>query len=61
MSTLAGVIDSPNFRFVKADICEREAVEQLFEEEHPDIVVYLAAESHVDRTIEDPGIFCKLM
>ena len=57
LSTLAGVMDNSNFRFVKADICDREAVEQLFREEHPDIVVNFAAESHVDRSIEDPGIF----
>ena len=57
LSTLAGVMDNPDFRFVKADICDREAVEQLFAEEHPDIVVNFAAESHVDRSIEDPGIF----
>ena len=50
-------MDNPNFRFVKADICDREAVNKLFEEEHPDIVVNFAAESHVDRSIEDPGIF----
>ena len=55
--TLAPVMDNPNFRFVKADICDREAVDKLFEEEHPDIVVNFAAESHVDRSIEDPGIF----
>ena len=57
LSTLAPVMDNPNFRFVKADICDREAVYKLFEEEHPDIVVNFAAESHVDRSIEDPGIF----
>ena len=57
LSTLAPVMDNPNFRFVKADICNREAVDKLFEEEHPDIVVNFAAESHVDRSIEDPGIF----
>ena len=56
LSTLAPVMDNPNFRFVKADICDREAVNKLFEEEHPDIVVNFAAESHVDRSIEDPGI-----
>ena len=39
------------------DICDREAVFALFEEEKPDIVVNFAAESHVDRSIEDPGIF----
>ena len=57
LSTLAPVMDNPNFRFVKADICDREAVYKLFEEEQPDIVVNFAAESHVDRSIEDPGIF----
>ena len=57
LSTLAPVMDNPNFRFVKADICDREAVDKLFEEEHPDIVVNFAAKSHVDRSIEDPGIF----
>ena len=57
LSTLAPVMDRENFRFVKADICDRQAVDRLFEEEHPDIVVNFAAESHVDRSIEDPGIF----
>ena len=59
LSTLKHVMDKPNFRFVKADICDREAVFQLFEEERPDIVVNFAAESHVDRSIEDPGVFLK--
>ena len=36
LSTLEPVMDNPNFRFVKADICDREAVYALFEEEHPD-------------------------
>lgn len=57
LSTLEPVIDNPNFRFVKADICDKEAVEKLFEEEKPDIVVNFAAESHVDRSIENPQIF----
>ena len=59
LSTLAPIMDNPNFRFVKADICDREAVEQLFVEEQPDIVVNFAAESHVDRSIDDPEIFLK--
>ena len=59
LSTLAPVMDNPNFRFVKADICDRDAVYKLFEEEKPDMVVNFAAESHVDRSIEDPGIFLK--
>ena len=57
LSTLRSVIDNPNFRFVKLDICDRDGVYNLFEEEHPDIVVNFAAESHVDRSIEDPSIF----
>ena len=59
LSTLASVMDEPNFRFVKADICDREAVNRLFEEEKPDIIVNFAAESHVDRSIEDPGVFLR--
>ena len=42
LSTLAPVMDAPNFRFVKADICNREAVDKLFCEEQPDIVVNFA-------------------
>lgn len=57
MSTLASVLTKPNFRFVKIDICDRDIVYQLFEEERPDMVVNFAAESHVDRSIEHPEIF----
>ena len=57
LSTLAPVIDKPGFRFVKMDICDREGIYRLFEEEKPDIVVNFAAESHVDRSIENPEIF----
>ena len=57
LSTLAPVMDKPNFRFVKMDICDREGIDRLFEEEKPDIVVNFAAESHVDRSIENPEIF----
>ena len=57
LSTLASVMDRPNFRFVKLDIRDREGVEKLFEEEKPQVVVNFAAESHVDRSIENPGIF----
>ena len=57
LSTLAPVMDNPNFRFVKESITDRKAVYQLFEEETPDIVVNFAAESHVDRSIENPEIF----
>ena len=57
LSTLEPLIGLPDFRFVRGDICDRDAVYQLFAEEHPDVVVNFAAESHVDRSIEDPGIF----
>jgi len=57
LSTLRTVLDEPRLRFVRADICDRAAVCALFEAEKPDAVVNFAAESHVDRSIEDPGIF----
>ena len=57
LSTLQPVMEHPKFRFVKQDICDRGGVFRLFEEEHPDIVVNFAAESHVDRSIENPQIF----
>jgi len=59
LKTLDPVINHSNFRFVKADIADRDAVYTVFEEEHPDIVVNFAAESHVDRSIENPEIFLK--
>ena len=57
LSTLAPVMNHRNFRFVKESITDREAVYRLFEEEHPDMVVNFAAESHVDRSIENPQVF----
>ena len=57
LSTLKDVMELPNFRFVRLDICDREGVYSLFEEERPGVVVNFAAESHVDRSIEDPSIF----
>ena len=57
LSTLEKALKNPNFRFVKADICDREAITKLFEEERPEVVVNFAAESHVDRSIENPGVF----
>lgn len=59
LSTLAGVMEHPNFHFVRLDICDREGIYQLFEQEHPDIVVNFAAESHVDRSIEEPEVFLR--
>lgn len=57
LATLAPVMDHPKFRFVRGDICDRGAVDRLFGEEHPQAVINFAAESHVDRSIQDPGVF----
>ncbi len=57
LSTLLPVMEKSNFRFVKLDICDRNGVYSLFEDEKPDLVINFAAESHVDRSIENPGIF----
>ena len=57
LSTLKTAMENPNFRFVKIDIRDAAAIDALFAEEHPDIVVNFAAESHVDRSIENPELF----
>lgn len=57
METLAPVMQNPNFTFAKGDIADRAFVYELFEKETPDVVVNFAAESHVDRSIENPEIF----
>ena len=57
VSTLKTIINKSGFRFVKLDICDRDGVCQLFEDERPDIVVNFAAETHVDHSIENPSIF----
>lgn len=59
LSTLEPAMDNKNFRFVKGDITDRQLVDELFADEKFDYVVNFAAESHVDRSIEDPGIFLK--
>lgn len=59
LETLENAMKNPNFKFVKGDITDRKAVFELFEEEKFNIVVNFAAESHVDRSIEDPGIFLR--
>lgn len=57
LETLEPVKDNKNFKFIKADIASRDAIFKIFEKEKPDIVVNFAAESHVDRSIENPSIF----
>ena len=57
INTLKPIMDSPRFRFVKADITDTAAVDKVFCEEKPDTVVNFAAESHVDRSIISPALF----
>ena len=59
LETLKSVEHAPNYKFVKGDIADRDFIYQLFEDEKFDVVVNFAAESHVDRSILDPGIFVK--
>ncbi|MBQ8639885.1 MAG: dTDP-glucose 4,6-dehydratase [Lachnospiraceae bacterium] len=57
LETLKPVEDKPNYKFVKGDIADKEFIMDLFEKEKFDVVVNFAAESHVDRSIENPDIF----
>ena len=57
LETLDSVMDDPKFRFIRADIADRGEIYRIFEEEKPDTVVNFAAESHVDRSIENPAVF----
>ena len=55
--TLNKALENPKFKFYKEDIRNRNGIFSIFEKEYPDVVVNFAAESHVDRSIENPGIF----
>ena len=57
LENLKGVDEQPNYTFVKADICDREAIRKIFAESDIDRVVHFAAESHVDRSIKNPEVF----
>lgn len=59
LSTLKPVENNLNFTFIKEDICNREGIYTLFENEKPNVVVNFAAESHVDRSIENPEEFLR--
>ncbi len=59
MSTLARAMEDSRFTFYKQDIRDRAGIDAIFEKEAPDAVVNFAAETHVDRSIEDPEIFLK--
>ena len=57
LNTLKNLIAEEKINFFKIDICDRERIYKLFERERPDMVINFAAESHVDRSIDNPGIF----
>ena len=57
LESIAPVADNGRYQFVQGDICDAELVGRLIEEFQPDVVVHLAAESHVDRSIDNPGEF----
>lgn len=57
LCTLQGALNHPNFKFIRGDISDPAAVEDVFSVEKPDVVINFAAESHVDRSIGSPSIF----
>ena len=59
LENLKDIENNPNYIFIQGDICDKELVERLFEENDIDYVVNFAAESHVDRSIKEPEIFVK--
>ncbi|MAC88815.1 dTDP-glucose 4,6-dehydratase [Maricaulis sp.] len=59
LDNVASVADDPRYTFVKADIADESAMEEVFLEHKPDAVMHLAAESHVDRSIDGPGAFVR--
>jgi dTDP-glucose 4,6-dehydratase len=59
LDTLKPIFNKPNFKFIKADITDRKSISQIFTDEQFDIVINFAAESHVDRSIENPELFLK--
>ena len=59
LASLDNALKAPNFTFVRGDIADRACVNALFEKEKPDIVVNFAAETHVDRSVEDPEVFLR--
>ena len=57
LENLKDIEDRENYTFVRADICDREAIEKIFAENEIDRVIHFAAESHVDRSIRNPEVF----
>jgi len=59
LENLADLEGNPNYKFVRADICDSAAIEEIFTKNDIDVVVHFAAESHVDRSIRNPEVFVK--
>lgn len=59
METLEPIKDKANYKFYKVDITDRKSIYEIFEKEKPDYCINFAAESHVDRSVENPEIFLK--
>ena len=59
LENLKGVDERKNYTFIKADICDKDAISRIFAENEIDRVVHFAAESHVDRSIKNPEVFVK--
>ena len=59
LESLKEVSDSPRYSFLKADICDQDAMDRAFADFRPDTIFHLAAESHVDRSIDGPGEFIR--
>jgi dTDP-glucose 4,6-dehydratase len=57
LENLLDVEDAPNYQFIRGDIVDAGFVDKLFQKEQPDVIIHLAAESHVDRSIADPMAF----
>ena len=57
--SIANVADNPRYQFIKCDICDQALISEILEEFRPDIIMNLAAESHVDRSIAGPSEFIK--
>jgi len=59
LENLKDIENRPNYKFVKADICDFDTMLKLMQDNHVDGIIHLAAESHVDRSIKDPFTFAR--
>jgi dTDP-glucose 4,6-dehydratase len=57
LESLAAIADSSRYHFVQADVCDQQAMDKVFSDFQPDVIMHLAAESHVDRSIDGPAEF----